>query len=166
MLAPEAGADNRSARICCRWVSSVAKGGMVVVSLYLNNGIGVASRANLDLLHQVAGIVNHCGRPWVIAADWQDPPEALAATGFLQLAAGRAVAPRSWTCNRRTIDYFVVSASLMPAMVAVLPVGDPPWDPAKSAQHCPVRLLLRAGPNLTYIRKIKAPKKVPAQLPC
>ena len=54
------------------------------VSVYLHDSIGVSGKKNLDLLHEVAGILNRCARPWIMAGDWQDPPEALASTGFLQ----------------------------------------------------------------------------------
>ena len=130
-----------------------------MVSLYLHDSIGVASKRNLNLLHEVAGVLNRCSRPWVLAADWRDTPEAVASTGFPQLVSGRIVAPRSWTCNRRTIDFVMVSASLMPSVIAVLPVADPPWNPAKSAQHCSVRLLLRAGPH-GHRRKVLAGRRI------
>jgi hypothetical protein len=70
------------------------------------------------------------------------------------------VAPAEATCLGNTIDYFVVSQALAPAVHSVAVVRDEGFHP-----HSPVRLTLRAAPRRIMVRKLVSPKRVPAQLP-
>ncbi len=74
-------ADDLTSRISLAWVGGLTRGGMIFASLYLHPSEGMTPR-NADLLNEVARLLSCIGRPWCIAADWQMPPEALAASGW------------------------------------------------------------------------------------
>jgi hypothetical protein len=134
-------------RIQARWVGAVCKGGIHLISAYFHTGEGLSQR-NLDMMHHVARLIASLRGPWVIGGDFNLPPDVVRSCGWLSLVAGVIAAPGEATCNEQTYDYFIVSETLKHAIVAVSRVVDAGISP-----HSPSRLLLRAGPRQSLVRK-------------
>ncbi len=148
-----------ASRMTFAWVGCLAPGGVVVASLYLYPAEGMSPR-NSDLLDEVARILAQLGRPWIVAADWQMPPDVLACSGWPNLVGGTVVAPNDITCNRSTIDYFVVQDAAMSMVQGVSVVDDGGFHP-----HSPVRLFLRQARARPRSRRMVAPRGFEAVLP-
>jgi exonuclease III len=94
-------------RFILRRVGAMRKGGVHVGSLYLKDDVGASAKCNLDTLHNVALAVKALKGPWCIGGDWNCTPEELQATGWLKMVGGLIKAPRTSTCNSRTIDFLL-----------------------------------------------------------
>ena len=81
----------------------------VAASAYLKTGIGGAAPYNLQLLEFVGQV------PWLLGADFQLSPQALADTRFPEAARAKIVADMNpvGTCTNATgasiIDFFVLT---------------------------------------------------------
>ena len=146
-------------RIIVRWLGTVCRGGIHLVSVYLYFGEGLSQR-NIDLMQSIAGIVGELRGPWILAGDFNLTPEDVRGTGWLELLNGVLHAPSAPTCNGRVIDFFVTSASLASAVVAVSVVLDSGTSP-----HSAVRLLLRASPRSVTVNTLRKHLKFAAMLP-
>ena len=140
-------------RVIVRWIGAVCRGGIHLVSVYLYFGEGLSPQ-NVDLLQTIAGVVSELRGPWILAGDFNLTPEDVRGTGWLELLNGVIHAPSVPTCNGRVIDFFVTSASLASAVVAVSVVLDSGTSP-----HSAVRLLLRASPRSVMINTLRKPFK-------
>ena len=147
-------------RFRVRHIGAMCKGGFHFASGYLRCTVGLKHVSNLDYLQAVAGVLKSLRGPWVFAADFQNTPEQLRESGWLELVGGKIVAPTLPTCHKRTIDYFVVSKDLAGAVMGVLPVGDASCKP-----HKPVRMYIRARPRTMTIRTLKSIGTFEAVLP-
>ena len=154
-LSPEADVS----RVCVRWLGSVCRGGIHLISVYLRDTEGL-SQANLDILHSVAAAISELQGPWLIAGDFNLEPALLRQSGWLQLVKGVVHAPPNPTCGLKTYDYFVSSDSLAFAVVGIANVVDEGSHP-----HTPVRLYLRAAPRAIMIRCLCKPTMFGADLP-
>ena len=76
LLSPDADAT----RICVRWLGSVCRGGLHLISVYLRDSEGL-SQANLDILHSVAATISELQGPWLIAGDFNLEPSLLRQSG-------------------------------------------------------------------------------------
>ena len=108
------------------------------MSVYLWCSEGLSTR-NLDLLQTVAGALVELNGQWLIAGDFNMPPDVLRQSGWLNVVRGAIHAPDAPTCNGKTYDFFVSSVCLAPAMKEVLVVAD-----AGTSPHVPVRSSLFA----------------------
>ena len=88
-------------------------------------------------------------------------PEALRATGWLELVAATIVALDLPTCGDRILDYFVVPTKLASSVLAVGIVPDAGVSP-----HSAVRLIMRSSPRSTMVRQLRHPRRMPAEPPC
>ena len=76
--------------------------------------------------------------PYVIMGDWNNPPEELVKTGWLDTIDGYAIAPHNTTCctsmakNGTIIDYAVVSSSLTSMVDCIYADEDDPFQPHRS----------------------------------
>ncbi len=148
-----------STRACAKWVGACCRGGLFVISGYLVSAKGMA-QCNLDILGGIARLLHGLPCPWVLAADFQNTPQQLRSTGWLDYVNGVIVAPTEPTCGDRVIDYFVVSRGLEHSVAAVYKLHDAGFDP-----HAPIRLLLRASPRSIKLRRMAMPRMIPAMLP-
>ena len=146
-------------RFDAKRIGAVARGGVTVATCYLHTGIGIGAEANLNLLHAIAAALRPCVGNWLLGGDFNCTPDQLRATGWLELVGGRIIAPAASTCGERTIDFFVIGASLAHAALSAHTVGD-----AECRPHHPVRCLLRAKPRRTLHRTIATPVPIPAIL--
>ena len=146
-------------RVQVRWVGSICKGGIFIITVYLYHTEGLSAR-NLDLLQALAAIISRLKGPWVLAGDFNLQPKELIASGWLLLVGGVIKAPALETCGKAVYDFFVVHKGLEKAVVGVARVKDFGMKP-----HCPVRLYLRAAPRAIQVRCLKAPAKIAAILP-
>ena len=69
-------------RISFAWVAGVAKGGLHLILVYLVHSVG-PNETNLWLSEQVAIAIRTPNGPWVLAGDFNMPPDPLAQSGFL-----------------------------------------------------------------------------------
>ncbi len=146
-------------RVQVRWMGALCRGGLHLVSVYLWTSEGLSQR-NLDLLQCLAGVLAAIRGPWLLAGDFNVPPESLRESGWLTLVKGVVHAPAMAACKGRVLDYFVCSRSLSSAVAAVMNIEDAGVSP-----HSPVRLLLRGSPRSVKIRCLAAPRRFEAQLP-
>ena len=109
-------ADCAPGRFASKWVGMACKGGIHVMSIYLATGFGI-NHANRDILDAVAQHLASLRGPWVIGGDWNVEPAMLEASSWLGLAGGAVVAPAASTCGERVYDFFVVSKSVLPAVI-------------------------------------------------
>ena len=128
------------------------------MSLYLICSVGM-NAANKLICECVAAALRALKSPWVIGGDWNMPPDALAASGFLRLVNGTICSLEASTCGEKSFDYFVVFRSLSHAVVAVQRVDGVGVHP-----HHPARLILRGDARRHAVRKICRAPKVHAAL--
>ena len=76
------------------------------------------------------------------------------------MVKGEIIAPTFPTCKGRAIDYFVVSADLVGAVMGVTAIDDVECKP-----HRPVRLYLKPKPRAMSVRMMKGLETLPAVLP-
>ena len=150
--------DIDTSRIIVRWVGTLCRGGVHLISVYLFFGEGLSCR-NIDLLQAIAGVICELRGPWILAGDFNITPQDLISTGWLQLVGGTVHAPSLPTCNGRVIDFFVTSATLAFAVVAATVVSDTGTYP-----HSAVRLLVRASPRCVMVNSLRKPAAFAAVL--
>ena len=140
-------------RITHAWVNGVMKGGVHVFSVYTKDTIGPTGE-NLEVLEELQAAIKSISGPWIIAADWNMSPEALAATSWLRMVEGRIISTNLDTCNTSVYDYFVVAKEIRHAVMGIQRIKDAGLQP-----HFPVRLLIKGNARRIAVRKlVKAPK--------
>ena len=117
-------------RVTAAHVQCGTKGGMVVVSVYLQHGIGVTAH-NIETLAGLGRYLNDLAVPWVAGGDWNTPHTELSDAGWTQSVRGAAAAgpDATGTCRGArggwsNIDYFVVPRTLQAAVAATRVVLD------------------------------------------
>ena len=115
-------------RVQVRWMGAVCRGGLHLVSVSLWTSEGVSQR-NLNLLQCLAGVLCRIHGPWLLGGHFNMTPDTLRASGGLSLMNGVVLSPEVARCKGREIDFFITSASLSPAVVAVLHIGDSDTSP-------------------------------------
>ena len=66
---------------------------ILLVGMYWKNGL------DMVMLRKLANHLLGCGRPWMLAGDWNVPPTALTRTGFLSKTGGQLIAQHRNTCE-------------------------------------------------------------------
>ena len=151
--------DDCPSRFDMKWWGAYCRGGIHLGSAYLwvNEG---ASRRNLDLLQMMARRIEAVKGPWIIAGDFNMSPGELAQTGWLGLVGGIVISPGRPTCGANTLDYFVVSEGLAPAIAGVSIIDDVARKP-----HALIRLYLKPFPRSMKVRKMRRLAKIGPTLP-
>ncbi len=142
-----------------RWCGAVCRGGIHVGPVYLRSAEG-PSQENLDILEEIAADLAQVRGPWVLAGDFNLTPAQLVATGWLELVRGVLIAPKRNTCNDKTLDYFIVSEALAPAVVGASLIRD-----AYCGPHYGVRLFLNGAPRAMKVRRLRKPTLIGPSLP-
>ena len=76
------------------------KGGwLLLASLYLWTGQPLHSDGNSAILSVIVGWIIKLGLPWLVAADWQNDPAALADRHFNRAVHGVVKSPQEHTCR-------------------------------------------------------------------
>ena len=75
---------------------AVVQGGVLIGSVYLVDGIGLAD-LNINLLQEIAGYVKAIGLPYILSGDWNVTPAVLESSGWPSAMLGTVVAPESHT---------------------------------------------------------------------
>ncbi len=136
-------------------------GGIACASVYGWSGQTVS--AQLRLWRAVATQMKLIGLPFVIGGDWQVTPQEMQAVAYPELLNACIVAPTEPTnlISLRTIDFFLVSRSLMPFLKGV--------EVAKGARfspHAPVVIRFEGKRALGTARRLVQPKPLGVQRPC
>ena len=140
-------------------VGAVCRGGIHCVAVYLYNSEGLSER-NRGVLLDLARLIRGLRGPWVVMGDWNLSPEVLQASGWVEEVCGKVLCPSMPTCKNSTIDYFVVDRRFVHAVVYVKRLEGFGITP-----HYPVRMAIRALPRRMMVRRMVAPRKIPAVLP-
>ena len=154
-------------RVSCHiWNGGGVPGGLVVVSVYLECGVGM-NETNWAVIRHLAVELGAMGRPFVIGGDWQQSPDEMAAEGVFDILRGVEVVcaeGSAGTCCTRgtwaTLDWFLISRELSSKVVSCSLVLDAALRP-----HRPVALRLRRGGALPLERVLAAPRTFPSSRP-
>ena len=146
-------------RLKVSWLRAYCKGGLFCLSACFWHSEGLSQR-NLDLLEGIAKVIQRLHGPWLLAADFNFPPEVLRKSGWLRLVGGVVHASNQSTCNEQEYDYFVVDSRLNRAVLGVAIVIDTGAKP-----HSAVRLWLQGKPRSHSVRVLAHPAKVSASPP-
>ncbi len=136
-------------------------GGIASASVYGISGQGVSSQ--LRLWRAVATQMKLIGLPFIIGGDWQVTPQEMQAVGYPELLNAYIVAPSEPTnvISLRTIDFFLVSKSLMPFLKGVEVVKGTRFSP-----HAPVIVRFEGKRALGTARRLVQPKPLEVHRPC
>ena len=85
-------------RMAFAHAAAVLQGGLHIGSLWLKHSEGL-SEDNLAILQVAAQALSKLRGPWVIGGDFNMPPEALEASGWIGLIKGVIVHTEAATCN-------------------------------------------------------------------
>ena len=101
-------------------VDALVKGGVLVCSLYLHDGVG-RDAASANLLDMVLRFLVAVGLPFIIGADWNNSVGDIRKLGWLQALDAYALAPSGPTYVSGTasscIDFFAISNCLADAVL-------------------------------------------------
>ena len=115
---------------------------VLVVALYLKSGEHLESVTNKPLLIELASSLRMLKVPWMVLADWNQPPSVLKEHWFLEAVKGELVVTNSATiASGNELDYVVVSKHLYGA-VATSVEHAVPWAP-----HYGVNVVLSMRPR-------------------
>eukprot|EP00973_Karenia_brevis_P025544 3525646-Karenia_brevis.AAC.1 len=148
-------------------VSMGPKGGMVLISAYLQDTIGPVGE-NWVLLLRVAELIHSLGTPWAVGADWNCSPDELEASGWLGMIGGSIMSVSSGigTCRTKTgrytnLDYFVVPVYSAPMYSMRGVVRDAGIKP-----HRPVQMAMSSHPRQYMMRTLQKILQFPLKPPC
>ena len=150
------------ARLKAITANCIGPGGIDIIGGYFKDGIGLRG-LNLDLLEALGLCVASSPRLWIMACDWNFPPEALEASGWLKKVRGVVVAPAVPTCfagEPSSLDYFVIPQILAPFVDSILTWVDAPCWP-----HCPSVITFKGLHTQATILRQVAPKPFPPLIP-
>ncbi len=147
----------------CR-VWHVVPGCLIVVSIYLEDGVGL-SDGNWQVLLRVGEVLAAHGLPFIVCGDFNLPAEALETSGWLRRVQAKTFVSKEGTCRSAGgkyshIDYFVVSDGLAPSVTPAEVVTSEPAKP-----HRPVQLGLKGAPRAAMERHLTIPKRFPVKCP-
>ncbi len=125
---------------------------------------GSYHRGGLDheVLAELSSLTQQGARPFVALADWNDPPQVLAETGWLELVNACIIVPNNsdHTCvspnSTSLLDYAVVSCCLRPLVRSLEAVAVVPWKP-----HYGLLLSMRRNACDWKITTLWRPKQLP-----
>ena len=144
----------------------VLKGGIMVLSTYLQHSVGM-SPENWSTLLAIGETVRAMDRPFVIGGDFNMSPEELERSGWVQAIGGTIVRSGQWTCRYRKedtegneLDYFVVDSSLAP-WAKCHPTDDLAIRPHRGVY---LDLAIPKGQDFGF-RMLKHPKGFPNERP-
>ena len=88
---------------------------LLVISVYLQTGTTLHARPNSSIIAELINVVKHWKGVWILAGDFNIPPEEIAATNLLEEMNGRlCVVGEPTTDQGREIDYAIVHRALEP----------------------------------------------------
>ena len=124
---------------------------------YWKNGL------DMNMLTRLANHLFTCGRPWMLACDWNVPPKVLISTGFLTKTGGQLKAQPRNTCemwNGSNIDYVVLCSQM-----ATKYHSSYLWDAGPIAPHHPFFINLNSAAEEPTYRHRTKPKAFPVHAP-
>ena len=102
-----------------------------LIQLYLRTGETLQSPLNASILGHLLAFLEQIQAPFIVGGDWQNEPEALAATVIQSRFKAQIISPDgSTTLQGSMIDYLLVSQALA-SCVSLHVDWDVPWKP-----HC------------------------------
>jgi hypothetical protein len=138
---------------------------LTIGSVYLSVGhqTGVFSEVNTQKLHQLKAHLATSTAPFILAGDWNCTPADLLSITWLDDIGAAIVLPEgvSFTCtggSGNLLDYWVVSRSLLPAVLQAGRDTAATWKP-----HLGLELLLDRRCRRAHAHRIVAPPRWPSQ---
>ena len=102
---------------------------VLVVAMYLKSGEHLESITNKPLLLELASSLRMLKVPWMVLADWNQPPSGLKEHWFLEAVKGELVVTNSTTiASENELDYVAVSKHLYGAVETSVEHAVP-WHP-------------------------------------
>ncbi len=135
-------------------------GPVAIGSMYCISGLNVEHQKLIWV--KVAKILLALGIQFVLAADWQCSPAAVAAAGLPQLLSATICAPRSATnLNAGSkLDFFLVANTLIRDGYRVRPLWGCCFRP-----HVPILLELHMNARVPMVRRLRQPRLIPREPP-
>ena len=131
--------------------------GVLLVGAYWKSGL------DMNMLRRLANHFLECGRPWMLACDWNVPPQVLINTCFIAKTGGHLRAQLRNTCEMgkgSNIDYVVLCNQM-----AAKYFSDYLWGAGPIAPHHPYFInFCSAAEEPTYRHRTK-PKAFPVHAP-
>ena len=143
-------------RILARHIHAMLKGGVTLVTVYLEPGTR-ASGLNLWLLEVLAACCLCFDGPWIAVGDWNMEPHELSQAGWLNTVNGKVFATSSVTCAGgagAVLDYFVVSEAVALLVQQVEVVHNSAWRVLR-------RIVAQAVGNLAARRERRTHQQTP-----
>jgi hypothetical protein len=135
---------------------------IIFIAAYFNddNTDTSISLGNLSKLHEIYRFVKRTACPFVIGADWNMLGSVLRGISWLDDIFADIVSPASldFTCTAgsgRTIDWFVVSRSILSTVTNVDRDPGSTWSP-----HIGLMISLKATPNMVRVVTYTEPAKI------
>ena len=134
-------------------------GNIVVISAYMQPKHGMTG-ANERMMVRLASFINMISDPWVVLADWNNPPEAWAGTKWLRKIGGQLILPENTktTCNlgRGSLIDYGICKNGFGGSLKLEAVPEVPWK-----THVGLLLSIRAGKQHWWHRVMQLPKQLP-----
>jgi len=135
---------------------------VLILTVYMACTIHL-SGANAHRMNLLERIIAHFGIPFIVGGDFNMEPaqfeEAQLGATFLSTTSSQILAPDAPTCVQsvmgRTIDFGIMSISLMPLLLAIDVVNTP------TAPHLGVLIRLKKTARQVRTRKLVVPKELP-----
>ena len=139
--------------------------GVFAGSVYLQDGVGFAG-VNIGILNMVAQVLRAYGGPFVLAGDFNMSPGELRESGWAHALSAKVVDAEGVPtyiagAAATSLDFFVVSEVLMPAVVSVQVVQ----DSGQVKKHRPVQLRMRGMSRDSKVQRLRKPKPFPVAQP-
>ena len=92
---------------------------LVLVSVYLQSGVGIQSPVNVEVIGHLLSMLNRLSMVWLVMGDWNVPLDETQSTNIVDQVKGRFVGPSSPTGGASALDYGLLHGSLhLDTMVA------------------------------------------------
>ncbi|CAK0908638.1 unnamed protein product [Prorocentrum cordatum] len=135
-------------------------GNIVVISACVQPKHGMKG-PNEKMMIRLASFIKVISDPWVVLADWNNPPEAWGGTKWLRKIGGQLILPENTktTCNlgRGSLIDYGICKSGFGGSLKLEAVPEVPWK-----THVGLLLSMRAGKQHWWHRAMWMPKQLPS----
>ncbi|CAK0857713.1 unnamed protein product, partial [Prorocentrum cordatum] len=134
-------------------------GNLVYIAAYLLPSLGIAQYNN-EVLVALGAFTKALADPWVIVADWNNEPQTLVDSGWVDRLRGRIALPNcKFTCDKgqgRMYDFAIVSKQLTSDRIRLRQVLAVPWK-----THCAIAIDVLDAKRTWWHRSLELPEPLP-----